>query len=154
MVNSIKQGMIMKYLSDYMNDSQTVLFEETGTFFAYNDGQFKEGIEANKAKWGHIKKYRPCGSGMYCPSINTDKLIKGLDSIYTKAIEQDMTDNGKAGIIHRELGNHEFCITHDFTDTFAKLSDYPITEAEIRGEAKPYLKAYYAWEAKQESIYA
>ena len=64
-----------------------------------------------------------------------------------------MKENGKKAIIQRELGNHEYCVTYDITDTVEKLADYPITEEEIKAETKPYLERHYKWEEEQDNLY-
>ena len=134
----------MKYLHNYTDEVTTRLLNETGAFFAFSPKQFKE-----QKKEGI--KYASIGSGLFCPKENTEKLIDGLDNILEAGIKQDLEENGKKAIIHRELGNHEYCITHDITDTARALSGYGITEAEIRAETAEYLRDYYAWEEAQEA---
>lgn len=123
----------MKYLSDYMNDSQTELFKKTGSFFAFSQDQF------NKAKVEGVV-YNTLGSGMICPKENIDELLDGLKSIHDKAIEQDIADNGVKAIIHRELGNHEYQITCDITDTFEALEPYGVSEQDIQDELSEYMQ--------------
>lgn len=133
----------MKYLSDYMQERQTALIERLGVFFAYNDKQFNEkkidGVE-----------YVTMGIGQICPKDNVEEYISEMNKLIEEAIKQDLSENGRKGIIHRELGNHEFCITYDVTDTVNALEDYGITEKEVRDETKPYLKEYYKWQEEQE----
>jgi len=134
----------MKYLSHYTEERQTALFAETGAFFAFSEKKLNE-----QKKDG--VKYVSLGFGMICPKSTADKLFAGLDQITKEAIQQDLAKNGKQGVIRRELGNHEYCITHDITDTERALSGYGITREEIKAEIKGYLKEYYAWEEKQEA---
>lgn len=123
----------MKYLSDYMNDKQSALFEETGSFFAFSQKQYHEkrveGVE-----------YNTLGSGMICPKENVDKLVDGLKTIYDDAIEEDIAENGLKAIIHRELGNHEYQITGDISDTFDVLESYGISEQDIQDEISEYMQ--------------
>ena len=114
----------MKYLSDYMQEAQTQLFKETGTFFAFSQKQFEEGKTEGKI-------YVNLGAGMFCIKGNENKLSEGLESIYKAAINQDLAENGKLAIIKRELANHEVCITWDITDTAAALDGYGFTDEEI-----------------------
>lgn len=115
----------MKYLSDYMNDKQSVLFSKTGTFFAFSNKQYKE-----KAKKG--VKYVNMGNGMITEKANVEKLINGLYLIYKEAIQEDLKENGKEAIILRELENHECFYVGNIEDAVRKLEDYPFTEDEIK----------------------
>ena len=114
----------MKYLSDYMQDRQTALFEKTNTFFAFSQEQF------DKKKKPGIK-YTSCGQGMICESRYVKELKEGLDLIYKESIIQDLKENGKVGVITRELHNHEAGYTMEIDQTVDKLEDYPITTEEI-----------------------
>ena len=128
-----------------MEERQTKLFEKMGVIFAFSNKQFNEQkVEGTK--------YVNLGVGQLCPKKNVDKYISEMDKIVTESIAQDLRENGKKNVIHRELGNHEYCITYDVTDTVDKLIDYGITEEEIRAETREYLKAYYKWEAEQEKV--
>jgi hypothetical protein len=115
----------MKYLQDYMQEKQTKLFEETGTFFAFGNKQFKE-----RAKKG--VKYVNMGNGMIAEKPNVEKLINGLETIYKESIQEDIDENGKDKIILRELENHECFYVSNIADAVKKLEDYPFTEDEIK----------------------
>lgn len=115
----------MKYLSDYVNDAQTALFEETGTFFAFSNEQLK----------GRLKdgvNYVNMGIGMICPKDNVDKLVQGLDEIRKRGIAQDLAENGRKGVIRRELRNYECFHVGDISDAVGVLNDYGISEDEVR----------------------
>jgi len=115
----------MKYLSDYMEQPQTKLFEETGTFFAFSNEQFDE-----QAKKG--VKYVGMGGGMVTPEEHVKDVINRMYDIYKTCIEIDIKENGIDKIILRELQNHECFYTGDITDCIEKLKDYPsITETKI-----------------------
>ena len=133
----------MKYLSDYIEEAHTKALNNAGAFFAFSHDQFnrqkKEGI-----------KYTSFGSGLICPTDKAEELDRELARIVDDGRAQDMNENGKKGIIHRELANHECCITHDISDTAMVLAPYGIMEKEIRAEVDGYLKAYYEWEDAQE----
>lgn len=114
----------MKYLSDYINEKTTELLNSTGGFFAFSDKQFleqkKEGV-----------KYSSLGMGLLCPSENCERFTKEYGEIIKNGIEQDLTENGREGVIKRELANHEAYYTGDITDTAEALRDYGITKEEI-----------------------
>jgi len=114
----------MKYLSDYMEDSQTALFKKTGTFFAFSQKQFEEQRKDNI-------KYVNMGQGMLTEKPYVKEVIEGLDNIYKESIEQDIKENGKENIILRELHNHEAFYVGEIEDTIHKLEDYPFTEDDI-----------------------
>lgn len=121
----------MMYLSDYMQDAQTELFKSTGAFFAFSPKQFNEAREEGV-------KYTSCGAGMICPSDNVDRLMTDLEKIGVKGIAQDMKENGKKAIIHRELANHEAQITGSLGSTLDALDGYPITREDVQAEWSEY----------------
>ena len=108
--NKYAKGGKVKYLSDYINDKNSKLFEETGTFFAFSNEQFKEQMKKGK-------KYVNMGGGMITEKGNEEKLIKGLNKNYKEGIKQDLKENGKEKIILRELQNYEAFYTGNIDDT-------------------------------------
>lgn len=139
------KGGRMKYLSDYTEEAQTKLFDATGSFFAFGNKQFdeqkKEGVE-----------YVSMGyAGLICPKDKAAELSRGLKCIVKAGISQDLAENGKKGVIHRELANHEYCITWDISDTVSKLSDYGITAEDIQAETAEYMRKWNEWEEAQEA---
>lgn len=65
---------------DYIEQKHSELFKELGCFWAFNDTQFKEGIE----EAGGIEttgKYISCGAGLFCPSKNVNALVAGFKRI-------------------------------------------------------------------------
>tara|TARA_R110000803_G_scaffold171801_1_gene234708 strand:+ start:1310 stop:1696 length:387 start_codon:yes stop_codon:yes gene_type:complete len=114
----------MKYLQDYMEEKQTKLFKETGTFFAFSDKQYEE--QADKTK-----TYVYMGAGMYTLKKYAKDQIEKHYQIYNNAIKQDIKENGKDKIILRELLNHEAYYTNDLEQTIETLKDYPFSEDDI-----------------------
>jgi hypothetical protein len=114
----------MKYLSDYIKEKQTELFNETGAFFAFSDKQF---LEARKEG----VKYVSLGGGMLCPKDTADRLVEGLDTIYKTGIEEDIKENGMDKIIDRELANHEVYWCGGIENAENALIDYPCTKEDI-----------------------
>jgi hypothetical protein len=135
----------MKYLTDYVQEKQTALFDKLGVFFAFSNKQLDE-----QKKEGVV--YVSMGAGMICPKDNAKELHEGLNSIHDAGRAQDLAENGKKGVIHRELGNHEYSYTHDISDTVRALSGYGLTDEEIQAESAAYLKEYYEWEEAQEAV--
>lgn len=125
----------MKYLSHYMEEQQTKLFNDTGSFFAFSNEQFE------KAKKDGVA-YVALGSGLICPKEYAEKVFTKLDTIYVNAIAQDLAENGKDGVIERELANHEAYYTGDIEDTVYALEDYGITNAEILAVYKRIAPTY------------
>ena len=118
----------MKYLADIMEERQSKLFKNYKVFFAFNNEQFKQGMEENQIQ--NNTKMVSMGAGMYCPKNYANKVIHDLDIIYKESIIKDMKQ-GKEKVILRELQNHECFYTGDPTDCIEKLTDYPITKEEI-----------------------
>ncbi|ELY5142023.1 TPA: hypothetical protein I7264_03115 [Vibrio parahaemolyticus] len=114
----------MKYLSDYIQQPQTALFDELGAFFAFSNKQFdevkKKGIE-----------YVSLGMGMIVPKNNAKQLVERLEVIQKEGINQDIAENGKDSIIRRELFNHECFYTGDICDCVEKLEGYGYSYDDI-----------------------
>ena len=129
------KGGEVKYLSDYINDKNSKLFKETGTFFAFSNEQFKEQMKEGK-------KYVDMGGGMITEKGNEEKLVKGLNKNYKEGIKQDLKENGKEKVILRELRNHEAFYTGDIEETVETLKDYPgiKTEDIMKSYRKNYSK--------------
>lgn len=117
----------MKYLSDYLQEKQTALFEKHGVFFAFNRLQFEE------QRVGGVEYYH-LPAGMCCPKDSAKQFFIDHEKVVNEAIAQDIAENGKKAIIHRELGNYETQITNDISDAVAALSRYGITEQGVKEE--------------------
>ena len=100
-----------------MEEKQTLLFNETGSFFAFGNAQFEE-----QKKEG--VKYVDMGYGLICPKETAEKLSEGLDLIYIEAIKQDVEENGAMKIIEREYFNHETQLTMDNSSVIGYMSGY------------------------------
>ena len=114
----------MKSLSDYTNQAQTDLFNETGAFFAFNKKQFEESQQEGV-------KYVSLGAGMICPKGSAKALLDGLSKINTQGIESDMRDNSVKDIIWREFANFECQIVSSPEAALDALEDYPIEKQVI-----------------------
>ena len=125
----------MKTLSNYSQENQSALFNETGVFFAFSDDQF------NEAKKEGVK-YVSLGRGIICPKQNVDKLLDGLKQISIKAIAQDIAENGAEAIIRRELWNHESFYDWDFSRAIDSLKCYEFPAKLIQKVIKRESKAY------------
>ena len=121
----------MKYLSDYTEDKQTELFKECGAFFAFSQERFNE----KKVKGA---KYVSLDGGLIVLKSKVEVLREGLSKIHEEGIKQDIKENGKKGIIWRELGNHEAQITNCINDTVEALSDYGFITEEIQSEYEAF----------------
>ena len=123
----------MNYLSDYTSAKQTQLWNDNGAFFAFGQQQLDE-----KKQEGVV--YVSMGSGLIVPKENASKILKGLESINTEGIKQDISENGIKAIIHRELANYEAQITGSISDTLEALEDYEITREQVREEYNAYFQ--------------
>ena len=72
----------MKYLSDYMQDKQTEVFNKYGVFFAFSDKQYEE-----KAVKG--VKYASMGAGMVAPAKHAQLIFDALETIHDDAVKAD-----------------------------------------------------------------
>ena len=132
----------MKYLSHYIEEEQTRLFNDLGVFFAFSNKQFEEGLDKIKES-GLLKggeKVARLPHGAFCPSKNADKFLEEHDKLVERGIEKDLEENGKKNIIWREFANHECQILMDYSDAIAALADYPITKEAIESEWGAYFQ--------------
>ena len=107
----------MPYLSDYMSEAQTNLFNDIGAFFAFSNKQFEEGKREDT-------KYVSIGGGLLCPQGKAKELVDGLDDIYDKGIRRDVKENGTEGIIEREYFNYECQISYRHDEVLEALEGY------------------------------
>jgi len=115
----------MKYLSDYMQQAQTELFNKTNTIFAFSEKQFEE-------QYTKGITYVDLGGGMLTPKQHAKEVAQELQKIYQEAMALDLKENGIQGVIERELGNHEVYYTNDLEPVTDALKDYPeITQKDI-----------------------
>lgn len=114
----------MKSLSSYTDVHLTQLFRNLGAFFAFGQHQFeerrKEGVD-----------YIAVAGGLVVPKENADALLKGLNDISAKGMAQDLAENGREGIIRRELMNYECYYVGSVTACVEALEPYGITRDEI-----------------------
>ena len=133
----------MKYLTDYITDKQTALFEEYGVFFAFSNKQLEEKAKPNT-------EYVALGMGMVMPKQENKEVYKEyfekLNNITKEGIAQDIKENGKKQIIWRELANHEAGYTGSAAQTIDALDGYGFTEEEIKEELKHFLEEEYSRE--------
>jgi len=115
----------MKFLTDYISDKQTEVFDKHGAFFAFGYKQLNE-----QKKPG--VKYVSLGGGMIAPKENASQLIKDIKEVTNNGIKQDLAENGKEAIIGRELRNHEAFYTWETEQTAEALACYGITAEEVR----------------------
>jgi len=116
----------MKHLSDYIEQATSSLLKQTGAFFAFSNKQFdeekKEGV-----------KYVNMGAGLICPKENIEQFLNCHASIIETGMNLDLNENGKEGVIKRELANHECYYTGDIEPCVKCLISYPnITSEDIR----------------------
>ena len=115
----------MKYLSHYTDEPLSALWEKHGAFFAFSNAQFEEKRDPELA-------YVSLGAGLVCPKGHEKEVLEGMDKVVEEARKLDMAENGRDGIIKRELSNYECGYTHDLTDAFSALKPYGIPEEEIK----------------------
>ena len=131
----------MKYLNDYLKQTQNDIFEKNGVFFAFNNKQFEEGCKKVGATKDNKLRSLNLGinTGGYVLSRNYETFLKEFEKAYDEAIKLDMKENGSKKIIWRELGNYEFQISRDIEPVLDALDLYPISIEEIGKQVKPYI---------------
>lgn len=88
-------------------------------FFAFNDRQFKEGMEALGVK--DTKELCQDFAGMVYRKADAGKLKELLERQDKETKEAFKNDTILHDAIVYELANHEYCITYDETDTLCAL---------------------------------
>ena len=121
----------MKSSSDYTQDKTSALFSRLGVFFAFSSEQFEKSQVKDVV-------YINMGAGMVCPKENVKELTDEFQKIIKEGREEDLSENGRVGIIHRVLANYETQITGDIGDTVDALEDYGITREEIQAEYQSF----------------
>ena len=104
---------------------------------AFSRKQFEEMME----KWGLLPsdkdKIVSIGSGCFIRKTDREalkELIERLDAEQQKAIADDTTGDGFIfDMFLYELGNHEYCITHDLEETLEALG---LTIEEINADSR------------------
>lgn len=114
----------MKYLSNYIEEKQTKLFNDLWIFFAFSDKQFEE----QKKDW---VEYNSIWSGMIIPKENVGKFLIEHKKIIEEWIQEDIKENWIENIIERELINHEAYYTYDIESTVYALEEYNIEDWKI-----------------------
>lgn len=114
----------MKYLTHYTEAAQTELFKKYGAFFAFSDSQFDE-----QKKEGVV--YVSLKFGLIAPKKNANKVMRGVIECGEKGRKADIEENGKEGVIKRELANHECYYTLNVDNCLKVLSKYDITSQEV-----------------------
>lgn len=114
----------MKFLSDYINDAQTKLLHKMGAFFAFSNEQVDE-KKQDGVKYAHI------AHGLIAPKENVNALLDGLEEVHKEGVKLDLEENGKKGVIRRELFNYECFYTGSIEECVDSLSPYGISEEEV-----------------------
>lgn len=122
----------MKYLQDYIQDEQSKLLEDLGAFFAFSREQFEEGAARCKTKKPEGTKWASAGMGMYMPTVNIEEFKRRHGELVTDGMRRDLDENGRQGVILRELNNYECFYTGDIEPAVEVLADYGIDETEVR----------------------
>ena len=130
----------------YIEEKQTELFNNLGCFWAFNNDQFKKGLE----KAGGIEKtgkYVAMGSGLYCPKRNITTLLDGLDQI-KKNWENDRKEVSKVKLIFVGVDswNRPVWKAPDqkaYYGSVNELFDYDDTEETILKKVSTYDLCYF-----------
>lgn len=125
----------MNTSTSYTELQQTELFNRYGVFFAFSNEQLKEGLD--KLKQDGIllegEKLTRLPYGMFAPSKHAETILKELEQIHKDGLANDLKENGKEGVIIRELYNHECFYTGDYSQAYENaLQSYGITLDEVR----------------------
>jgi hypothetical protein len=99
------------------DDRQTILFNETGSFFAFSNKQLDE-----KKKEGVV--YTNLGAGLICPKGKASFVFEMLEKIEKEEISNRVKNGSLEGIIEQAFYNYETNYTCDETDARDSLAGY------------------------------
>ena len=120
-----------------LKDRQQKEFNAFPMGAAFNKQQFAEMMKKLELLPTDTDKILSIGSGCYIRKTDRDalrELIDRLDAEQQKAIADDETGDGFIfDMFLYELGNHEYCITHDLEDTLNALC---LTIEEINADSR------------------
>lgn len=100
-------------------------FDNFPMFFAFSDEQFKRGMEKLGLNENETNKIYSIGSGGFIRKADSKQfgeLIENSAKEMQKAIDEDKDGTGFIkDMFFYELGNHEYIITYDLSDTIDAL---------------------------------
>jgi len=112
--------------------AHTELLNKYGVFFAFSKEQFDEGKKEGV-------EYYSTGLGMLVPKDNFEMFIKEQEGRGEEFIVKAKELFTPTEIIRYELGNYEYCIREDLTDTKEALEEFNFSDEEFRVAAKEYM---------------
>ena len=112
-----------------MKDRHQKEVESFPMAFAYNNEQFKEGMEKLGLGITETKKILSIGRGGFIRKTDVDAFNAMFDRIRAEEAEARRNDDYLFQMFSYELSNHEYCYTHDLTDTLRSLG---LTLEEIK----------------------
>jgi hypothetical protein len=131
---------------NYIEQKHTELFNKLGCFWAFNDNQFKEGLE----KAGGIEKtgkYIAMGGGLCCPKKNIEALINGMDQI-KKDWKKDREKVDQIRLIFKGIDSWNRPVwkapdINAYYGSVTELFDYNATEAEVLKKVDTFGLCYF-----------
>ncbi len=101
--------------------------------FAFNNEQFKEGMEKLGFDVKDTSKICSTGGGGFIRKSDADAFGAMFDRIHAEEAEARKNDDYLFQMFSYELSNHEYCYTWDLTDTLRSLG---LTLEEVRANAQ------------------
>lgn len=114
----------MKTLAHYLDDGLRELYKEYEAFTAFSTARFHEMKQDGLS-------YVKIGAGVFCPKDVSTEFIEKLNKHKSESRKRDIAENGKDGVILRELINFNCYFTGDHTPAFEAVESYGITEDEV-----------------------
>jgi hypothetical protein len=101
--------------------------------FAFNNEQFKEGMEKLGFDVKDTQKVLSIGGGGFIRRSDSDAYSAMFERINAEETEARKNDDYLFQMFAYELSNHEYCYTWDLTDTLRSLG---LTLEEVRANAQ------------------
>jgi len=111
--------------SKSFDGKMTEMFNKHGVFFAFSDKQYNEAAVTGV-------KYTQLGSGAIVPVSNANDFVEEFNTAAQDHAAYELKKYGKEHIIDYELGNHEYQLTGDISETLSALKNYGLTEDDVK----------------------
>lgn len=111
----MRKNETIQKIENWLQDSQTKLFEKFGVGFAFGNEQLENYVNSQRAK-GYEGKFVHVMSGMYARKDNADEMIEELNKLHKEYKVRKRAAWTMDKCIEYELSNHECYYTGNWLD--------------------------------------
>jgi hypothetical protein len=114
-------------------DLSKEIFDEIGVIFAFSNEQFDRQKKENTV-------YVSLGGGLILPKENVKTFIEKTEELGQYFCNLVTKECDPIDVIVYELGNYEYCITYDLSDTKEALENFNFSEDQYKEAIDIYLE--------------